>query len=40
MKNAFHFIKKAKYLVLEIFKFLYFCSSLFFCLSAITLEDD
>ena len=38
MKNAFYFIQKAL-LVLKIFKFLYFCSSLFFCLSAIALED-
>ena len=39
MKNAFYFIWKALF-VLEIFKFLYFCSSLFFYLSVIALEDD
>ena len=38
MKNAFYFMQKAL-LVLKIFKFLYFCSSLFFCMSAIALED-
>ena len=39
MKNAFYFILKALF-VLEIFKFLDFCPSLFFNLSAIALEDD
>ena len=39
MKNAFYFILKALF-VLEIFKFLYFRSSLFVSLSAIALEDD
>ena len=39
MKNAFYFIKKACF-VLEIIKFFYFRSSLFFSLSAIALEDD
>ena len=36
MKNAFYFI----FFVLEISKFLYYCPSPFFCLSAIALEDD
>ena len=39
MKTAFYFIYKALF-ILEIFNFLYFCPSLFFCLSAIALEDD
>ena len=39
MKNAFYFIQKALF-VLKIFKFLYFCPSLFFNLLAIALEDD
>ena len=39
MKNVFYFIKKALF-VLKIFKFLYFCLSLFFSLSAIVLEVD
>ena len=39
MKNAFYFIKKALF-VLEIIKFFFFRPSLFFSLSAITLEDD
>ena len=39
MKNVFYFIQKALF-VLEIFKFLYFCPSLFFYQSAIALEDD
>ena len=38
-KNAFYFIKKARF-VLKIIKFLYFCPSLFFFLLAIALEDD
>ena len=36
IKNAFYFVWKAL-LVLEIFRFLYICPSLFFCLSAIAL---
>ena len=39
MKNAFYFIKKALF-SLEIIEFFYFCSSLFFSLSAIALKDD
>ena len=39
MKNVFYFIKKALF-VLKIFKFLYFCLSLFFSLSAIAFEVD
>ena len=39
MKNAFYFIKKTLF-VLEIIKCFYFRLSLFFSLSAITLEDD
>ena len=38
MKNAFTSSKKL--FVLEIFKFLYFCPSPFFGLSASALEDD
>ena len=39
MKNVSYFIFKALF-VLEIFKFSYFCLSLFFSLSAIALEAD
>ena len=39
MENASYFIWKALF-VLYIFKFLYFRLTLFFCLSAITLEDN
>ena len=39
MKNTFYFIKKVLFVV-EIIKFSYFRSSLFFSLSAIALEDD
>ena len=39
MKNAFHFIKKALF-VLKIIKFFYFCLPLFFSLSAIASEID
>ena len=39
MKNVFYFIKKALF-ILKIFKFLYFCLSLFFFLPAIALKAD
>ena len=39
MKNAFYFIEKALF-ILKIFIFLCFVLPLFFCLTAIALEDD
>ena len=39
MENVFYFVQKALF-ILEIFKFLYFCPSIFFSLLVIALEDD